>query len=137
MRKKEKIRRETRVPKRILVVDDDPDLVSVLEARLKTNGYEVRGVSDAVMVVEVARAFNPDLIMLDLMLPGGDGLVVLKRLWMIPSVKNIPVVVLTGVRDEGYKKKILEAGVSAYVEKPYDVEDLLSKIRGILGESIV
>jgi len=125
------------VPKRILVVDDDPDLVSVLEARLKTNGYEVRGVSDAVMVVEVARAFNPDLIMLDLMLPGGDGLVVLKRLWMIPSVKNIPVVVLTGVRDEGYKKKILEAGVSAYVEKPYDVEDLLSKIRGILGESIV
>ncbi len=125
------------MPKRILVVDDDPDLVSVLEARLKTNGYEVRGVSDAVMVVEVARAFNPDLIMLDLMLPGGDGLVVLKRLWMIPSVKNIPVVVLTGVRDEGYKKKILEAGVSAYVEKPYDVEDLLSKIRGILGESIV
>ncbi len=124
------------MPKRILVVDDDPDLVSVLEARLKTNGYEVRGVSDAV-VVEVSRAFNPDLIMLDLMLPGGDGLVVLKRLWMIPSVKNIPVVVLTGVRDEGYKKKILEAGVSAYVEKPYDVEDLLSKIRGILGESIV
>jgi len=90
-----------------------------------------------VMVVEVACTFNPDLIMLDLMLPGGDGLVVLKRLWMIPSVKNIPVVVLTGVRDEGYKKKILEAGVSAYVEKPYDVEDLLSKIRGILGESIV
>ena len=125
------------MPKRILVVDDDPDLVSVLEARLKTNGYEGRGVSDAVMVVEVACTFNPDLIMLDLMLPGGDGLVVLKRLWMIPSVKNIPVVVLTGVRDEGYKKKILEAGVSAYVEKPYDVEDLLSKIRGILGESIV
>jgi DNA-binding response OmpR family regulator len=122
--------------KKILIVEDELDISKVLSKEFLTSGYEVHALRDAVMVVKEVRDFKPDLIVLDLMLPGGGGLSVLENLERIPSTQNIPVVVLTGMKNEEYKKKVLAAGVAAYVEKPYEFENLLSKIRGLLGETI-
>lgn len=120
--------------KKILIVEDEPDVSKVLSKGLLTAGYEVLGVRDAVMVLQEVRAFKPDLIVLDLMLPGGGGLLVLENLRRIPANQNIPVVVLTGMKNEEYKKKVMTAGVDAYMEKPYEFDDLLSKVRGILHD---
>lgn len=128
-----KTSRDAQKPKKILIVEDEPDVFKVLSKRFLSAGYQVHGVQDAVMVMTEVLAFKPDLIMLDLMLPGGGGLSVLEKIGIISSTQNIPVVVLTGIRNAEYKKKVLAAGVDAYVEKPYEFEELLLKIQEILG----
>jgi DNA-binding response OmpR family regulator len=120
--------------KRILIVDDDPDLRIALNIRLRAHGYETAFSGDAMTAVLEARRFKPDLILLDLGLPGGDGFVVMQRLRAIPALAVIPVIVVSA-RDKGANEnRAVMSGAVAYLQKPYDDATLLVEIRSALGE---
>lgn len=116
----------------ILVVEDEFDLAKTLRKRLTSNGYEVRVAEDAYQGVQAIREEAPDLVILDLMLPCGGGMFVLNSLKSKPLTKFIPVIVMTGMNDDDYKKKIMDLGVDAYMEKPYDPPTLLKTISSLL-----
>jgi DNA-binding response OmpR family regulator len=114
--------------KKILIIEDDYDLSALIMRHLRSADFDVLNVGDVIQGVQFARKEIPDLIVLDLMIPGGGGLKVLERLNQIPETQSIPIVVLTGVRDEETKKKVLEAGAVEYLEKPYNAQELLRSI---------
>ena len=119
---------------KILIIEDEPDTVKVVAKRLTQSGFEVVVAVDAYEGVKFAHKEKPDLIILDLMLPAGGGLSVLKNIRMTTGIRSTPVVVLTGIKNEGYKQQILDKGVEAYLEKPYDPDVLISTIRNILNK---
>ncbi len=122
--------------KKILIIDDDEDLLLGLTPRLKTSGYAVVWAGDAVAAISVARKEAPDLVILDLGLPAGDGFLVLNRLKTLSDLATIPVIVLSA-RDPGLnKKRALEAGALAYFQKPPDNHEFLMAIRRTLGETV-
>ena len=118
----------------ILVVEDETDFRELIKMRLESNGFSVVTAVDGYQGIKVAHAERPDLILLDLMLPAGDGLSVLEKLKLSSDTSDIPVIVLTGMINEEYKEKVLEKGVEAYLQKPCDSEVLLNTIKGILKE---
>ncbi|MFQ5867777.1 MAG: response regulator transcription factor [bacterium] len=118
--------------KKILIIEDEQDVAKLLVARLKSADYESVVASDGYQGVEFAHKENPDLIILDLMLPAGDGLTVLKNIRLSGHTREIPIVVLTGIKDEKYKKKVIDKGVEAYLEKPYEPDTLITTIQNIL-----
>jgi len=118
--------------KKILIIEDEEDVAKLLVARLKTTDYESAVACDGYQGVEFAHKENPDLIIMDLMLPAGDGLTVLKNIRLSGHTREIPIVVLTGIKDEKYKKKVIDEGVEAYLEKPYEPDTLITTIQNIL-----
>jgi DNA-binding response OmpR family regulator len=121
------------VPK-ILIVEDDPDTRQLLKIRLESSGYETAFAFDAVTAIGVAREEKPDLIMLDMGLPGGDGVVVMERLKAFPALAHIPVVVVSAREPTSTEPRATEAGAEAYLQKPIDNEKLLAAVRSALGE---
>jgi putative two-component system response regulator len=122
--------------KKILIVDDDPDLLLGLAPRLQANSYRVVTAVDAISAVSVARKEAPDLIILDLGLPGGNGLLVMEQLRNLPDVASTPVIVLSARDPAGGAKRSLEAGAVAFFQKPPDNHEFLTAIRHALGETI-
>ena len=120
--------------KKILIVDDDQDLRAGLNIRLRANGYDTSFASDALSAVAEARKAAPDLIILDLGLPAGDGFVVLQRLKAIPPLAVIPVIVLSARDREANENRAIVAGALAYLKKPFNDGELLLEIRHALGE---
>jgi DNA-binding response OmpR family regulator len=117
---------------KILIVDDDPDLRKALKIRLRANHYDTVQASDGYSAIAVAQKEQPDLIILDLGLPAGDGYSVLKRLQDSDPLSNIPVIVLTA-RDPLYDGlKAVSAGATVFFQKPADNGELLSIIRATL-----
>ena len=121
--------------RKILIVDDDPHLVLGLLPRLRANGYVVISAPDAVSAIWLARKEHPDLIILDLGLPGGDGFGVLDRLKEMPETAGIPVIVLSAREPTGNKRRALESNAAAYFQKPPDNRMFLNAIRQSLNES--
>ena len=119
--------------KRILIVEDDENLGKILGGRLRAAGFDVRWVPDAISAVGHAVEFKPRLIILDLMLPGGDGLGVLRHLNASVYTNLIPVMVLTGREEEDWKRQALSLGVVAYVLKPYDAKYVVEEAKKILN----
>jgi len=119
--------------KKILVVDDDPDLRRGLHIRLKANHYDTFFAADALSSMTEARKQEPDLIILDLGLPAGDGYVVMERLHNIPALAIIPIIVVSGRDVRANREKSLKAGAKAFLQKPVDNDELLAVIRHILG----
>ena len=119
--------------KTILIVDDDRDLLLGLGIRLRSSGYHVIISLDAVGAVSVARRQEPDLILLDLGLPGSDGFAVLERLQRI-GLSHVPVIVLTA-RERSYEERALRAGAVAFFQKPADNDELMAAIADALQES--
>ena len=117
-----------RKPK-ILVVDDDPDLLKALRLRLRANNCDVISVSDGYSVMGAAQKEHPDVIILDLGLPAGDGFVVLERLQSSDTLSGIPVIVLTARDPQGNEARALRAGAAAFFQKPVDNEELPNVIR--------
>jgi DNA-binding response OmpR family regulator len=111
-----------------MVVEDEMDVAIVLSKRLIDAGYEVESAPDAIMAMKVCREFKPDLVILDLMLPAGGGLAVLQNLRQNVRTNLIPVLILTGSKDEQLKQTIKAIGVDAYYEKPYDHVELIGTI---------
>jgi two-component system KDP operon response regulator KdpE len=121
--------------KKILIVDDDQHLVLGLTPRLKANGYRVVSAPDAISAIAVARKEAPDLVILDLGLPAGDGFTVLQRMRDLTELMTTPVIVLTARSPAGNEKHVLDAGATAFFQKPPDNHDFLAAIRQALGET--
>jgi len=121
--------------KKILIVDDDKDLILGLNIRLKAAGYHVILAADAPSSISKAQREHPDLIILDIGLPGGDGFLVLDRLKSLTPVAGIPVIILTARNPQINKEQSLKAGAVAFFQKPADNNDLLGTIQKILEES--
>jgi DNA-binding response OmpR family regulator len=111
---------------KILIVDDESDIRELLNIRLRKRGYDTAFAGDAIAAVSVAQEEMPDLILLDLGLPGGEGLLVLERLRAIASLGWIPVIVVSA-RDES-AQRALDAGAKAYFPKPIDLDELVEAI---------
>jgi CheY-like chemotaxis protein len=120
---------------RILVVDDNPAIRKGLSLRLRANGYEVLFAADALSATAVLVKEKPDLVILDLGLPCGGGLVVMERLQENDSLASIPVIVLTGRELENTRNQALQAGAVAFFQKPVQEDKLLLAIRKALDFS--
>jgi DNA-binding response OmpR family regulator len=121
--------------KKILIIDDDPHLLLGLAARLKANGYAVTSAMDAISAIAVARKENPDLVILYLGLPAGDGFLVLERMRCLTDLLATPVIVLSARDPAVNKQRALEAGAVAFFHKPPDNHEFLMAIRQALGET--
>ena len=119
---------------KILIIEDESDVAKLLASRLRSAGYETVIAGDGVQGVQFAHKEKPDLIILDLMLPAGNGLTVLDNLRMSFYSRYIPVLVLSGADEEEFKGKALEKGAEAYLEKPYEPQVLLAAVRSLLAE---
>jgi two-component system KDP operon response regulator KdpE len=120
-------------PKRqskIMIVDDDPNLRHGLDIRLRANQYKTVSAGDGYSALALAQKERPDLILLDLGLPGfATGAAVLKHLRAFPALAPIPVIVLTAWDSRDYERPMLELGAAAYFQKPVDNQELLDRIR--------
>ncbi len=116
----------------ILVVEDEADIRELLAYNLKKEGYTVLEAGDGRLGLEKARSERPDLILLDLMLPGMDGLSVCRELERDPTTLPIPVIMLTARGEETDRVVGLELGADDYVVKPFSVRELLLRIRKLL-----
>jgi DNA-binding response OmpR family regulator len=122
--------------KKILIVDDDEHLVLGLAAKLKAKGYAVVSAPDGVAAVVMARQEAPDLILLDLGLPAGDGFLVLERLKAMTDLLATPVIVLSARDPANNKQRALQAGAVAFFQKPPDNREFLAEIQHALGEEV-
>jgi DNA-binding response OmpR family regulator len=120
--------------KKILIVDDDPHLLLGLTARLKASGYQVVCATDGLAAITVARKEAPDLVILDLGLPAGDGFLVLERMRGLADLVATPVIVLSARDPADNKKRALDAGAVAFFQKPPDSYEFLAEVRQALGE---
>ncbi len=120
--------------KKILLVEDDLDLAKALTKRLNANSYDAVCAFDAISATDIARREKPDLIILDIGLPGGDGFVVKKRLNMYTSLSDIPVIVITGKDVINTFERSVKAQVEAFFQKPVDEAQLLNVISRVLEE---
>jgi two-component system, OmpR family, KDP operon response regulator KdpE len=114
---------------RILVVDDEPQILRALQTNLRGAGYEVFTAATAEAALAEAAARQPDAVILDLVLPDGNGTDVVRRL---RTWSSAPVLVLSAVGDEGEKVAALDAGADDYVTKPFGIDELLARLRASL-----
>jgi DNA-binding response OmpR family regulator len=117
---------------KILIVDDDANLRQALKIRLRANHYDTVQASDGYSAIAVAHKEQPNLIVLDLGLPAGDGFAVLERLQESDTLSNIPVIVLTARDPQSNEERTLRAGATAFFQKPADNSELLDVIRAAL-----
>ena len=120
--------------KKILIVDDDPAIRQGYRIRLKANGYDTFFAADAIAGLTEARKHEPDLIIIDLGLPAGDGFVVMERLSADTYLSLIPILVVSARDRLATKDRAIEAGARAFLQKPVDNAVLLAHIRKILEE---
>jgi len=118
---------------RILVVDDDPVIVRLLEVNLRLDGYEVETASRGEEALERAAATGPDLVILDVMMPGLDGWETCRRLREQPSFGSTPVVFLSARAQDDDRARGLELGSVSYVTKPFDPVKLMELVRSLLA----
>ena len=119
---------------KILIIEDDPDISGLIGVRLRARGYEPAFASDAVNALTVARKEQPDLIILDVGLPGGDGTIVMERLKSIAALAHVPVIVVSARDPALVEDRVRTAGAKAFLQKPFDTDDLLAAVRDALGE---
>ena len=123
---------------KILIVDDEPDVVQLIEYNLKSAGYDVMTSTDGQDALQQARASSPDLIILDLMLPEVDGLDVCKVLRRDTGTAGIPIVMLTAKASETDRVLGLELGADDYVTKPFSPRELVLRVKRLLrSESLI
>jgi DNA-binding response OmpR family regulator len=116
--------------KKILVVDDEEDMAMALKVRLKANGYDVVFASDSAQGFAVANDEKPDLILLDIRMPGEDGFALAEQLKQSVAGHRIPIIFLTGI--PGGEERAFKLGALGYLMKPYQPEELLGTIRSAL-----
>lgn len=120
---------------KILIVDDDPDLRQALKLRLRASDYDTVHAVDGYSAIAQAYKEQPNVIILDLGLPAGDGFVVLDRLQQDDKLSSIPVIVLTARDPQSSEHLALQAGAAAFFQKPVDNAELLAVIRATLPKA--
>lgn len=125
--------------KKILVVDDDPHIVSLIKTRFEANNYAVITATDGEECIEKILSDKPDLVILDIMMPKVDGYNVLVGIKEIKAITGelpeIPVIVLTAVADPRVREMVEKEQIVDYIIKPFDSADLLAKVKKALGEA--
>jgi len=119
--------------KKILVIEDESDFRMMLRARLEANGYEVAEAEDGAVGLETARKINPDLIMLDVMMPKMDGYKVARLLKFDEKRRHIPIVMLTARSQQNDRETGKAVGADAYLTKPYNPEEMLETVARLLS----
>jgi DNA-binding response OmpR family regulator len=114
--------------KRILIVDDERDILKALTIRLQKAGYEVVTAFDGAQGIFMAHKEQPDLIILDIRMPAGNGFSVAEKLRQTQSTSSIPIIFLTGSPEKDSQEKAMTLGARFYIRKPYDPEELLDAV---------
>ena len=117
---------------RILVVDDEPDILNLLEYNLKRAGFQAILAKDGPEAIEAAKAHRPDLVLLDIMLPDMEGTEVLRRLKALEVTASIPVIMLTAKGEEVDKIVGFELGAEDYITKPFSPRELILRVKAVL-----
>lgn len=120
---------------RILVIDDDPTITELVSINLEMAGYEISQAEDGIKGQALALQIQPDLIMLDLMLPKVDGFTVCQRLRRDQRTTNIPVLMLTALGQTQDKVDGFNAGADDYLTKPFEIEEMLARVKALLRRS--
>jgi DNA-binding response OmpR family regulator len=120
---------------RVLIVDDEPNIVLSLQFLLSREGYEIDIARDGESALEIAARNPPDLVVLDLMLPGLDGYEVCRRLRAAPATAAAKIVVVTARAREAERVRGLEEGADAYVTKPFSTRELIATVGRFLGRT--
>jgi len=117
--------------KKILIADDEPDILEIIQFNLQAEGYEVATAKNGDEAIEEAKKFQPDLIILDIMMPGKNGIDVCNILRMQPAFKETLIVFLSALSDEVTEVRGLETGADDYLTKPISPKVLLSKVNAL------
>jgi DNA-binding response OmpR family regulator len=117
----------------ILIADDDPEILTMLGIRLSKKGYQVLEAVDGVQTLDLARKHHPDLVLLDVMMPGKNGWEVAKELRADDEFSNVGIVMLTAIGEKVNEMTSPLYGADAYVDKPFDFSDLEKKIKDVLS----
>ena len=121
------------MPKKILIVEDDPKNMKVVAMALRPHGYTLLKATDGEEALEITLRDTPDLILLDMQLPKMSGLEVTRKLREMPAFSHIPIIALTAYAMKGDKEKFIEAGCDAYLSKPINTRELPRVIAEILS----
>ncbi|MFT5138876.1 MAG: two-component system response regulator (stage 0 sporulation protein F) [Lysobacterales bacterium] len=119
--------------KSILIIEDDIAIAKALTIRMKTAGYKANMTHDAVTGLIMAKKVLPDLILLDVNLPGGNGFLLAERL-MVQLPTATPIIFITASKDPDFLKMANDIGAAGYFEKPYDIKEVLEAIKKVVGE---
>jgi two-component system, cell cycle response regulator len=115
----------------ILIVDDEESARDTLEALLASGGYDLKFAIDGPSGLEMAKETRPDLVLLDVMMPGMDGFEVCRKLREMEEINNVPIVLVTALDDQDSKLRGIEAGADDFVSKPYDTTELRARVKTI------
>ncbi|MHB0867297.1 MAG: response regulator [Thermoleophilia bacterium] len=119
--------------KRVLVVDDESSLRTLVRANLEIDGFEVSEAVDGIEAMDMLRASPPDLVLLDIMMPGKDGIEVLEEVAADPDLRDIPVILLTAKGELTDLQKGAELGARGHITKPFDPEQMVRTVKAALG----
>lgn len=119
--------------RKILVCDDDANIRNIMDFSLETEGFQVLVAADGPEALQLVRDEHPDLVILDVMMPGSDGLSVCRQLKQDTATRQIPVLLLTARSGRGDREAGLAAGADDYVTKPFSPQRLVEKVHGMLG----
>ena len=121
---------------KILIIDDDRQTTTLLEMLLSARGYETYSVNDSSTAIQVAKETNPDLILLDLMMPDPDGFKVCRMLRADATFTFTPIIIITALDDTDSRIVAYGAGADDYIIKPYDIDELAETVKSFLREGI-
>jgi len=117
--------------KKVLIADDEQDILDILQFNLEAEGYNVETANNGAVAIEKAKLFQPDLIILDVMMPGKTGIEVCSTLRLLPEFKSTLIIFLTAMSDDTAEVKGLEIGADDYLKKPIRPKVLMSKVNSL------
>lgn len=120
---------------KILAVDDENDILLIVKTALESEGFEVEAASSGEDALSIVEKFAPDCIVLDMMMPGMDGLATLEGFRTKKNTQTTPVIMLTGVSERGKIVESLNKGIAYYIVKPFECDDLINKVNTAINES--
>ena len=121
--------------RRILIADDEPDIVTSLEFLMRGGDYEVRVAINGEEALRLAESFRPDVVLLDVMMPQRSGFEVCQKIRENPALRDVKIVMLTAKGRDVEKDRGLNLGANAYVTKPFSTKELMNTVRGLLPDS--
>lgn len=119
--------------RKIVIVEDDPDIGKVLRVRLKAAGYEVRIATDGASGIKAVVDEDPDLVLLDISMPAGGGFFVAENMKRRPALSHVPIVFITASKAPGLRERARELGAAAFLEKPFRSEVLLETLEDAMA----
>jgi len=122
---------------RIVVADDDPIVVRFLSAVFRDEGFDVRTADDGEKAIQVIREFQPDVIILDLVMPYRDGFEVCQKVRSVPETRRTPVIILSMKEKEQDALRAFEVGADDYIRKPFNALELVARVRKLIGMASV